>query len=272
MFQFLNIDDGHLSSEIVSHTHMSAFIDSSCDLKFPQNLILTGSFFVDASTNVVNVGVPLLSVVVEEHHLLTEKYLEREQNLVFSNAKLDGKPSFQSARKIFSVAYDYLLQLLDVLHLSVRWSHASGLADDVMSDLNAVYLNNIYKDFVVMIEPEPPPLILNEHVVPDYTAQTNIMKLLRATWFSDYTVDFVKVRDALLRAVVLFYPDYNLPWVKRSDCSDIKAGALPMHERTKHSKSTKKWIPSKKEAFGVYFGTKSLEYFLEGSELSQLNG
>ena len=174
--------DGHLSSEIVGpSTRIGAIIDSSCDLKFPQNLILTGSLFVDASTNVVNVGVPLLSVVVEEHHLLTEKqYLEREQNLVFSNAKLDGKPSFQSARKIFSVTYVYLLQN-SVLHLSVRWSHASGLADDVMSDLNAVYLNNIYKDFVVMIEPEPPPFILNEHVVPDYTAQTNIMRLLRAT-------------------------------------------------------------------------------------------
>jgi hypothetical protein len=278
--------DGHLSSEIIAS---STRIDSSCDLKFPQNLIITGSLSVDASTNVVNVGVPLLGVVVEEHHLLTDKEcLERENNSMLFKAKLDGKSFFQYARKIVSATCNYLFQVLDVLHLSVRLSHASGLADDVMGDLNAVYLNNIYKDFVVMIEPEPPPFILKEHAVPEYTAQTKVMKLLRITWFRDYTVDYVKVRDVLLKAVASFNPDYDIPWINRSDCSNIRAEALTIQERTdengvvsesiinkackKFSGSTKKWTPSKKEAFGVYFGTKSFKYFLEGSELFQLNG
>jgi hypothetical protein len=216
--------DGHLSPNIVgSFTPMSAFIDSSCDLKFPQNLIITESLFFVASANVVNAGEPLLDVVMEEHNMLTKKCLEGENNLVLFNAKPHGKSSFQYARKIFSASYNYLVQVLNVLHLSVRWNadnfrfwgHASELtddADDVMSDSTTIYSNSSYKSFVVMIEPEPPPFILNIHVVSDCTA----------------------------------YKKFN--------------------------GSAKKWIPSKKEAFGIYSSTVSFEYFLEGSELSQLNG
>jgi hypothetical protein len=274
---------------------MSDFIDPSCDLKFPQNLIITESLVFDASVNVVNVDEPLLDVM-EDHNMLTKKCLERENNLVLFNAKLDGKSSYQYARKIVSATYNYLFQVLDVLHLSVRWdadkfwfwSHASGLANNVISDSTAVYSNSSYKGFVVMIEPEPPPLILNIHVVSDCTAHTNVVKLLNNAWFRDYMVDYAKVRDALLQDVVFCYPDYDMQWwIKRSYCSDIRAGALKVQKRTKRTGmiseaiinkaykefngSAKKWIPSKKEAFGIYFGTVSFEYFLEGSD-SQLNG
>ena len=280
--------DGHLSLEIVGpSTLLSNFIDSSYDLEFPQNLILVESLDVDASANVVSVNVPLLDIAVEEHRMLTDrKCLERENILVLFKAKLDGKSSFQyDARNIFSATHNYLCQVLDVLYLNLRnthkfwfWSHSSGLADDVMSNSTAVYSNSSYKGFVVIIEPEPPPFILNIHVVPDYTAQTNIMELLRTTWFRDYTVEYVKVKEALLKAGALFYSDYDLTWIHGCDCSDIRAGALLKQERTKRtgvvseaiinkaykkfSGSVKKWIPSKKEAFGVYFGTKSFGYFL----------
>ena len=43
---------------------------------------------------------------------------------------------------------------------------------------------------------------------------------------------FVKVKDALLKAVALYYPDYDLPWVVRPDCSDTGAGAFLIQERT----------------------------------------
>ena len=180
-----------------------------------------------------------------------------------SASEHNGKSSSQYTRKIFSATYEHLWQLVNLLQLSVRWnagnlwfwSHASGLTD-VMSNFTTVYTNSIHKDFVVMIEPEPPPFILDEQVVPEYTAQTNIIKLLRTTWFRDYTVGCAKVR---------------------SECSDIRAGevvseAIINEAGKKFSDSAKKWTPSKKEAFGVYFGTKSFEYFLDGSELSQLNG
>jgi len=231
------VHDGHLSLEIVgSSTLMSNVFDSSCDLKFPQNLILAESLGVDASANVVNVDVPLLGIVVEEHHMLTDKKcLERENNLVLFKAKLDGNSFFQCVRKIFSATHNYLCQVLDVFHLSLRnaynfwfWSHASELADDVIS--TAVYSNSSYKGFVVIIEPEPPPFILNIHVVPDYTAQTNIMKLLRTTRFRDYTVEYVEVREALLKAGALFYSDYDLTWIHRYDCSEIRAGALKLSQ------------------------------------------
>ena len=82
----------------------------------------------------------------------------------------------------------------------------------------------------MIIEPEPPPFILNIHVVPDYTAQTNIMKLLRTTWFRDYTIEYVEVREALLKAGALFYSDYDLTLIHRYDCSEIRAGALKLSQ------------------------------------------
>ena len=45
------------------------------------------------------------------------------------------------------------------------------------------------------------------------------------TWKRDFHADFEKVKRALLKAVALFYPDYDLPWTVRPDCSDIGAGA-----------------------------------------------
>ena len=104
------------------------------------------------------------------------------------------------------------------------------------------------------------------------------------TWKRDFRADFEKVKRALLKAVSLFYPDYDLPWIVRPDCSDIGAGALLIQERTdengvvseeiinsahkKFSGSARKWPPSKKEAFGVYFGPKSFEYYLRGKEFT----
>ena len=121
-------------------------------------------------------------------------------------------------------------------------------------------------------------------VAPLYDMTQDNFNWDEKTWQRDYRADFQKVKETLLKAVALYYPDYDLPWTVRPDCSDVGAGALLIQERTdengvvseeiinsahkKFSGSAKKWAASKKEAFGVYFGPKSFEYYLRGKEFT----
>ena len=54
----------------------------------------------------------------------------------------------------------------------------------------------------------------------------------KRTWTEDYVKAFEQMKQALITAVALFFPDYALPWILRVDASDVAVGAVLCQVRT----------------------------------------
>lgn len=102
------------------------------------------------------------------------------------------------------------------------------------------------------------------------------------TWTYDYVADFERFKSALTDAFSLYYPDYGLDWILRTDASDVGVGAVLLQiapqaagesqqqpiafSSQKFSDQARRWSTFEKEAYGVYFGVKYFEYFLRCRE------
>jgi phospholipid-translocating ATPase len=124
--------------------------------------------------------------------------------------------------------------------------------------------------------------------VPDfsiYTAELHDMTKQNfdwnpSSWTVDYAAIFQRCKRALVNAAELVYPDYTLEWTLRVDASDkgvgavlfqtyVDAGGNTMHQpisftSKKFSDTAQRWHTFEKEAFGIYFGVHSNDYFLRG--------
>jgi len=109
-----------------------------------------------------------------------------------------------------------------------------------------------------------------------------------SAWEVDYEGYFVKFKEELLKATALFYPDYELDWILRVDASDVGVGFVllqifvgtidtPESERSyqpilfggkKFSDQAMKWDTYNKEAFALFYGIKSCEYYLRGKHFT----
>lgn len=101
-------------------------------------------------------------------------------------------------------------------------------------------------------------------------------------WSFDYKAHFDKFKLALVDAMVLHFPRYDLPWVLRVDASDYAVGAalfqvsanaegapeeqLIALSSTKFSEPAKSWDTYKREAFAIYRGVFGFDYYLRGKE------
>jgi len=97
-------------------------------------------------------------------------------------------------------------------------------------------------------------------------------------WPKDYAAVFESFKKALLHACELFYPDYTKEWVLRVDASDRGVGAVlfqkscepdgtEVHQplvfaSKKFSDVALRWSVYEKEAFALYFGVSSCDYYL----------
>ena len=102
------------------------------------------------------------------------------------------------------------------------------------------------------------------------------------TWKYDYVGHFEKFKEAITKAATLYFPDYSLPWVVRSDASEVAVGAVLFQERTlpdgtvrhepiafaskKLSDPATRWDTFKREAYGIYYAVKSFGWYLLGKE------
>ena len=59
-----------------------------------------------------------------------------------------------------------------------------------------------------------------------YECTTTSFNWTPSTWVKDYKTIFEVVKSSIQTAVTLHFPDYNLPWVIRSDASDHAVGAV----------------------------------------------
>jgi hypothetical protein len=101
------------------------------------------------------------------------------------------------------------------------------------------------------------------------------------TWTFDYKRHFEEFKDILMQAQELHFPNYELPWVLRSDASQYAVGsvlyqlytppgedeAIPQpinFTHTRFSKPALNWDTYKKEAFAIYHGVFSNVFLLRG--------
>jgi hypothetical protein len=100
------------------------------------------------------------------------------------------------------------------------------------------------------------------------------------TWTFDYRSHFDKFKTALLTSSTLYFPDYSLPWVLRTDASEFAVGAVLFQIYTsptgeiihqpigfaskRFSGPATKWDAYKREAYGIYFGVLEFAYYLRG--------
>ena len=107
----------------------------------------------------------------------------------------------------------------------------------------------------------------------------------RSTWTQDYEGIFARFKEILQQACALYYPDYSLPWILRTDASLHGVGAVLMQLYTppetadkstqlrqilqpiafasaKFSPQATKWSTIEQEGYAVFFGVKSFSYYL----------
>ena len=105
-----------------------------------------------------------------------------------------------------------------------------------------------------------------------------------STWQYDYEGHFMHFRRALVNAFTLYFPDYSLEWIVRTDASDTSVGGVLFQVRQlengesinepleftskKFSDSAKNWDVFKKEAFGIYHTVTSFTYHLRGKKFT----
>lgn len=103
-------------------------------------------------------------------------------------------------------------------------------------------------------------------------------------WSYDYEGHFMHFRHALVKAFTLYFPDYSLEWIVRTDASDTSVGGVLFQVRQldngesvnepleftskKFSDSAKNWDVFKKEAFGIYHTVTSFTYHLRGKKFT----
>jgi len=101
----------------------------------------------------------------------------------------------------------------------------------------------------------------------------------KKTWTEDYEAIFNQVKEALCESQAKHFPDYNLDWILRTDASDFAVACTLLQLRVEGNKTSfeviafkahkltgaaKRWDTFKKEAFGVYYGVRTLAYYLRG--------
>ena len=126
--------------------------------------------------------------------------------------------------------------------------------------------------------------------VPNYSsAIANLTDMTKAsfnwdesTWKHDYRAQFNKFKETLQHACSLYYPDYSLQWILRTDASDYGVGAVLVQVfipaegekqyqpiafySKKFSEQAKKWSTIEKEGYIIFVAVKRFAYYLTGKD------
>ena len=104
----------------------------------------------------------------------------------------------------------------------------------------------------------------------------------RRTWKYDYEAEFHAFIKGLQDACELYYPDYSLEWILRTDASELGVGAVLLQKKIlddgseqlqpiafvskKFSDQATRWATIEQEAYGIYYAVKQLAYYLIGKQ------
>jgi hypothetical protein len=96
------------------------------------------------------------------------------------------------------------------------------------------------------------------------------------TWSRDYNKDFDRLKEAILGSIAITFPDFSLPFILRTDASDVAWGAVLIQVREggeyqcialesgKWSDAAKDWDIEKKEAGGIVMAFRKMHYLVTG--------
>ena len=97
-------------------------------------------------------------------------------------------------------------------------------------------------------------------------------------WKEIHQDTFMKLKEAIIQAPILRYPDTTKPYFVYTDTSDDACGAQlsQIHDRTKFpvafllhifTDTQRRWSTPEKEAYGIYFAVKKWNYYLQGVDI-----
>ena len=97
-------------------------------------------------------------------------------------------------------------------------------------------------------------------------------------WKETHHCAFMKLKDAIIKAPILRYPDTTKPYIVYTDASDdaCRAQLSQMHEEAKFpvaflshtfTDTQQRWSTPEQEAYGIYFAVKKWNYYLHGADI-----
>ena len=106
----------------------------------------------------------------------------------------------------------------------------------------------------------------------------------KSSWKEPYEEIFNQFKQELIQAVDIYYPDYDLPWILRTDASQLGVGCALFMVHTaddntdqyrpigfmshKFSDTAVKWSTIEQECYGCFYGIKSFSYLLRGKQFT----
>ena len=97
-------------------------------------------------------------------------------------------------------------------------------------------------------------------------------------WKEIHQDAFTKLKEAIIQAPILRYPDTTKPYIVYTDASDnaCRAQLSQIHDRTEFpvaflshtfTDTQRRWSTPKQEAYGIYFTIKKWNYYLQGADI-----
>ena len=101
-------------------------------------------------------------------------------------------------------------------------------------------------------------------------------------WRDTHQDAFVKLKEAIIQAPILRYPDTTKPYIVYTDAFDYACGAQlsQLHDGTKllvaflshtFTDTHRRWSTPEQEAYGIYFAVKKWNYYLQGADITVRN-
>ena len=92
----------------------------------------------------------------------------------------------------------------------------------------------------------------------------------------------MKLKEAIIQAPILLYPDTTKPYIVYTDASDnaCRAQLSQIHNRIEFpvaflshtfTDTQRRWSTPKQEAYGIYFAIKKWNYYLQGADITVRN-
>ena len=101
---------------------------------------------------------------------------------------------------------------------------------------------------------------------------------IKFEWKKIYQDAFTKLKEAIIQAPILRYPDTTKPYIVYTDASDdaCRAQLSQIHDGTEFpvaflshtfTDTQRRWSIPEQEAYGIYFAFKKWNYYLQGADI-----
>ena len=95
-------------------------------------------------------------------------------------------------------------------------------------------------------------------------------------WKETHHCAFMKLKDAIIQAPILRYPDTTKPYIVYASHNPCEAQLSQMHEEAEFpvallshtfTDTQRRWSTPEQEAYGIYFAIKIWNYYLQGADI-----